>query len=469
MAGQLLRRVRELLRRVREWVGWLLRAWFGDFEKEELKKYLFLGVIFSFIIGTYWTLRPMKDSLFIAMIIGYGKTEGRDIFLAMAKVVSLCLLFPVIIVYGKLVDRLKKTDLFYVLGAVYIVSLIGWSLFFAHPTWGLANTVASPWRLSGWFWYVFVESFGSLVVALFWAYVTDISTAKSSKRGFALIVMIGQIGGFIFPRYLPRLPELLQTSTAPVVAICGALVALIVFLYWMFTRVTPKEQLKGYEAAKKEKEEKEPGLMEGLRLMLSHKYLLGIFGILAFFEFITTVIDFNFKAMARVSFLNPEAATVYLGQYASWVNGVAFLCLFFGINNIQRLLGLRAALCLVPVIIGIAVFTFKMNPALDVLFYLMVGAKAINYALNGPSLKQLYVPTSEGVKYKSQAWIETFGSRSSKATASFANMTKGALGFPLYLSLAVYASLGLVAAWFFIALFLARTYNKAVDRKEVVC
>ena len=260
----------------------------------------------------------------------------------------------------------------------------------------------------------------------------------------------------------------------PILDICGLFILLAALLMWVFFKVTPKDQLIGYqekqETKKEEKEEKEkPGLLEGLKLMLSNSYLLGIFGILAFFEFIVTVIDFNFKAMAFAHFTDAAQASEYFASYASSVNLVAFLCLFFGINNIQRILGIRTALCMVPLIIGCAVFMFKVNPTLNILFYLMVGAKAINYALNGPSIKQLYIPITEDVKYKSQAWIETFGSRSAKASASFANLTKGFFGFNLYLSLAVYFSLGLVGVWFFVAMYLANTYNKAVKDKTVIC
>ena len=51
----------------------------------------------------------------------------------------------------------------------------------------------------------------------------------------------------------------------------------------------------------------------------------------------------------------------------------------------------------------------------------MVASKAINYALNSPSMKQLYIPTTKDVRYKSQAWIESFGSRGSKAAGSGIN------------------------------------------------
>jgi len=452
----------------------LLKKWYGDFSKEELKKYLFLGFIFALIIGVYWTLRPMKDTIFCNMIIGFSKCAGREsreVFLAWAKVVSLLVLFPVVIGYSKLVDKFKKYHLLYVLGIIYTVLMFIFAIFFANPKWGLANTMASPTRLSGWVWYTFVESFGSLVIALFWAFVVDISTEKSAKRSFSLIVMIGQLGGILMPRYLNKIPRLLGTSNAAVVAICGFVILFITLMVKLFIRVTPKHQLEGYKAETEKMKEhaKEPGLMEGLKLLLSHKYLLGIFAIGAFFEFIVTVIDFNFKAMTFATFRHVSEATEYLGAYASAVNLVAFLFLLFGINNIQRWLGLTIALALVPIIMAVAVLTFKMYPVLNVLFYLVIAAKAVNYALNGPALKQLYIPTTEDVRYKAQAWIETFGSRTAKAGGSFANLTKSALGFPLYLTLTVYLSFGLLAAWFFIAIFLAKKCNKAINERTFVC
>ena len=63
-----------------------LKAWFGDFHKEELKKFLKLGAIFALVIGVYWTLRPLKDSIFSSIV---GVT-----YQPMAKWVSLIVLFP---------------------------------------------------------------------------------------------------------------------------------------------------------------------------------------------------------------------------------------------------------------------------------------------------------------------------------------------------------------------------------------
>ena len=57
----------------------------------------------------------------------------------------------------------------------------------------------------------------------------------------------------------------------------------------------------------------------------------------------------------------------------------------------------------------------KLNPDwLGAALVIMVLSKAVNYALNKPVLKQLYIPTTKETKYKAQAWIEMFGSSGSK-------------------------------------------------------
>jgi AAA family ATP:ADP antiporter len=107
----------------------------------------------------------------------------------------------------------------------------------------------------------------------------------------------------------------------------------------------------------------------------------------------------------------------------------------------------------------------------------MVGSKAINYALNGPTLKQLYIPTTPDVKFKAQAWIETFGSRSSKQAGSFFNMSLGPLqsalgqaaGRSFYITLSGVVCFPLLALWLIIALFLGRSFKQALNNNTVVC
>lgn len=449
----------------------LLKAWFGDFTKEELKKFLFLGFIFAFVIGVYWTLRPLKDSIFMSMV--HSDYIGR------AKILSVILLLPLVIVYSKLLEKFPRYHMFYLLGAIYSISTIAFGLLFMHPTIGIPNAVVDPSRVIAWIWYVFVESYGSLMVALFWSFATDTSTVDSAKKGFGLVVMIGQLGSILGPWLLGPLGKTYFNNSAPVVVICGVLILFIILLISIFMKTTPKDQLVGFHGKNEAQVEKEqePGFFEGLKLMFSQPYLLSIFGIIAIYEIIITIIDFHFKGMVYTSFADEASRAFYLKDYAVWVNIVSFLCLFFGISNIQRRMGLTVSLAIMPIIVAIMMVLFNTYPNLNVLMYIMVAAKAINYALNSPSQKQLYVPTTQDVKYKAQAWIETFGSRGAKATSggyndmlkSFKGWFGPQAGIVWHIAIGTYVSFGLIALWFFVALYLGRTYKKAVDQNKVIC
>ncbi len=459
-----------------------LKAWYGDFSREELKKFLFLGSIFSLLVGVYWTLRVFKDTFFQEMI--------GAAYQPYAKWVSLLVMFPLVIAYSKIVERLSREKMFYFLAFVYGSVILLYAYLFLDPTIGLDNKVMSTGRILGWTWYVFVESFGSLLLgALFWAFATDITAPESAKRGFSLVVMIGQIGGILLPM-MGRIPQKYNIHVAYMVAVCGILVYAIIPLVKLFLYSVSREQLKGYEQKGHEhQDEVEPGFLEGLRLMISEKYLLGIFAISFFYELIITVIDYYFKYLVAANIPDIAARSAYTSIYASWVNAVTLLCLVLGISNIQRRLGLAVSLGLMPFLIGAAVFMFATNASIDLLLWLMVASKAINYALNGPSLKQLYVPTTKEARYKSQAWIESFGSRGSKGGGSGLNMLHkkfqvwfnganwnsipvlSALDYGSFYHILLCSGLfsSILVFWFFIAMYLAKTYNAAVKDCVLMC
>ncbi len=467
----------------------LFRASFGDFDEEELKKFLLLGLIFGVIIGLYWTLRPMKDALFQDIVGGESQPY--------AKMLSLLVVFPLVMAYSKLVEKLPRHVLFYALSISYGVVTLLFAWFMFDPVIGLANVKADPSRILGWAWYVFVESFGSLFVALFWAYATDITTAESGKKGFSVVVLIGQMGGVLAPYTLTKIPTYFGVSNAYVVLLTGLLTFLIIPLVMLFRANVAPEQMVGYVEKGHEQTEAEPGFFEGLVLMLKEPYLLGILGVITFYEVIVTVFDYYFKMMVQAQVLDKAVKLAYLGSYAYYANLATFLCLLFGISNIQRRLGLTTSLTLMPIVVGAAVFVFRIYPRLEPFFWLMVASKAINYALNSPAMKQLYIPTTKDVRYKSQAWIDSFGSRGSKAAGSYlnsyhsdlvikngpewgtagklneyakTNMFKGAdKGTMLHMAVSSYIFFGIIALWIVVALYLGRTYQKAVDANKVVC
>lgn len=449
----------------------LLKRYYGDFSAGELRKYIFLGIIFALIVGLMWALMPLRDTLFCQSIIGFGQCQGRQLregYLAFAKVFSLLMMIPSLLAYNKLLSRIRKKSILPALCGIYALMLI----FFSFLISGVQPLEPSPWHISGWLWYALIESYNVFMVSAFWAFVIDISPEQSARRGFGIVMMIGQLGGIFLPPLINKLPILYALSIGGVLTVIALMLMVVMGLITLFVRTTPPALLQGYQHASLEtsfEHKNDADIWQGIRMILAHRYLLGILALSFTFECVVNSMDFNFKTMVFAAYPNAILAGEYLAYYASLMSLTTFALLLVGVNNISRLFGLQSAFITVFIAMAATIITFAGYPSLPVLFVLLIMAKALNFSLNTPSIKQLYIPTNENARYKSQAWIETLGIGSAKTAASSLAFAKGSLEFSWFIILTCSWSLGLLTAWLIVALALARAHDTAIARKEFIC
>lgn len=449
-------------------VKYFTSTW-SDFQsKEERKKFSILSLLFGLTIGAYWLLRPLKDGCFLTMV-------GSD-YQPKAKILSMFVVIPLVMIYESLVSNFKRNQVLYGLSIFYAIGTAIFAALICHPTLGMGNTVSSPDRYLGWAFYLFVESFGSIMIMLFWSFVSETTTPDSAKRGYSLIALGAQIGGVLGPlmgqMVMPEesMHDAVNGSGLAAV-LCAIAIGIIPFIVYYFMKNVSKEQLQGFKAdEKKAPLEGKPkaGFFEGLQLLVTKPYLLGIFVVVSFYEIVVTFLDFQFKTLAKGSYQG-DALTAYLFKYAIYTNGVAFLCIMLGAGKIGNKLGLGKTLLLLPTLIAIAVVTLNMHPLLNIAFMIMVFSKGVNYALNQPAKEQLYIPTTKDSKYRAKAWIDGFGSRFSKGLGSVVNDSKNYLGAELFPLIILTTSFGLIGIWVFAALFLGRTHAQAIKENRTVC
>ncbi len=435
---------------------------------EERKKFSILAVLFGITIGVYWMLRPLKDSVFLTMV-------GID-YQPMVKILSVIVIVPLVMIYSKLVDRFSRHTLLYGLSLFYAVLSVVFAILILNPTTGITNTVTDPSRVLGWAFYLFVETFGSIMVTLFWSFVADTTTPDSAKRGYATIVLGAQIGGIAGPLAAKFIIPFFGDNGTSYAILAGvvALCFLPVIVYYYMNNVSQKE-MQGFGGDKhkplegqKETPKQKTGFFEGLRLLVTKPYLLGIFIVVSFYEIIVTILDFQFKGLAKASYTG-NSLSAFLTDYAIMTNVVALICVLVGVDKLGRRIGLGKTLMLLPIIVGIAVVTLSVHAILPVAFAIMVLSKGINYALNQPAKEQLYIPTTKETKYKAKAWIDMFGSRFSKGGGSLINSTKKALGANGFIWFSLLTSFGLIAVWLAAAVFLGKTHSKAIREDRPVC
>lgn len=165
---------------------------YGDLPVSEMLRTLCLASTLLFLIGGYWTLRSLKDTIVMAV-------NGVE-YIPIAKMVSVGVIVVVVPLYNGLLDSgMPRHHLFYLIGSVYFGIFSCIAMLLKHPTIGLDNQQMDPYRILGWVSYCTIESFGSIMVSLFWSFANSNFSFKTAKASYGVMVATGQIGSILGP------------------------------------------------------------------------------------------------------------------------------------------------------------------------------------------------------------------------------------------------------------------------------
>ena len=446
-----------------------LRALWGDLTKKELKKFALLSCAITIILGNYWMLRVMKNPIFDDLV-------GMK-FQPYAKMASIAVVAVVILIYSKLVDIFHKHTLFYIICSTYSALFFFLGFATSHPEMFALSTSSPlyplvqwiPGNFIGWLTYFVFES-SSLLMILFWAFVASVTKAESAKKGYAMIVTCIQFGTIAGPAIVTKFAP--KVGSPILVAFGGVLVLIVPFFIKLYMKHFPAEEV----AEDKSKGPKEKtGFFEGIRLIVTKPYVIGIFVVSTIYEIIATILEFQMNMIAKDVFPTRDLFAAFTGKYGMSINTLTLTFALLGTSFFMRKLGLRVCLISYPIAIGVVLLgLLGINyvgathiQLMWALFGSMIAVKGLSYALNNPTKEVMYIPTTKDIKFKAKGWIESFGGRMSKGTgsgvtASFANNLSGLLlfGTPI--------SLGVVGFWIFVANILGKKFNKLQETNTTI-
>ncbi|CAM9610520.1 unnamed protein product [Chrysoparadoxa australica] len=361
---------------------------------------LWLSATLFSIIGGFWLLDSLKDTVLEV-------TLGME-YQPRAKLSSVLVTLLLVVGYNRLVDTVHKHVLFYWIGGCYMLALlvIGFLLLAIE-----GGALQGLRHVAGWASYVVIESYGSLVVAQFWAFVNASVSLDEAKATYGWIIAGGQAGAIVGSTVATMavpIPHLyLMGATTP--AVMAALV-------WGFIGQFPS-LASGKRGGSSDRGSK-PGEMEGLRLVLRHRYVTMLLLVSCLNEVVLTVLDYQMK-LAGVAHVRRERFAALMGHFGQVTNCISLLLSLFGTRYAVSRLGVAHALRIFPVLLISAVVASRLYPSLGVLFSSVALLKGLTYALNEPCKEMLYMVTSDAVKFKAKGWIDVFGSRCAKGVGSF--------------------------------------------------
>ena len=457
----------------------VVRFFYPNIEPSEVKKFSLFGMACFFTLGTYWILRLLKDLLIYQLSfpveLGWANNYGTE-FIPTMKLISWGTIFLAVFVYSRLVDKYKKQQLFYVIGAFYIAIfvLLGVVLFLnhTHGVHAFSWFTFAPWlpmAAAGVIGYLATESFGSLMIALFWSFTISVMTGDEAKRAFPFIIALTQIGTIT-----ASLMVKFQLPGWALLAICTGSICAVFFFIGRIVKILTPEQLedRGEKKAK-------PDVLAGLKLLATKPYLMGVFVVSTFYEIAKTIVDYQMKSQAR--FLPGVNFQDFIGTYGVWTNSLALLMALFGTSVIMKRMGLRFCLILYPAMFGAAMtglyFFYLSGPnpgtLLDATFYVMMLVTATSYAVNNPTKEMMYIPTSKDAKFKTKGFIDMAGNRSAKGAGAVINTNlvvpknyaASLQNLMLYGSL---IGLGIIGLWIMAAIYVGKKNTQLVKDGEII-
>ena len=456
----------------------LIQYFYPDIHKDEIKKVSLLAVAFLFTIGTYWLMRLLKDLVLYKLAfptsLGWSHDTGR-LWIPTVKTLSPIFVLVLVMIYSKLVDLFEKHKLMYVIATFYMIifSAITVILFLKHQhgEMFLGSTLLATSGILG---YLFTESFGSLMVAVFWSFTISASTSDQAKRAFPFIVAAGQFGAIGGSSLMLIKTTIIWPFYATVVVCLGLFIATIHYLI----KTIPAHDLTNNTIHEKPATH---NALSGIKLLLTRPYLIGVLIVSTFYEIAGTIVEYQMNSQASLIF-DDASFKWFKGVYGVCINTLAFLIALLGTSYIIKRFGPRICLLIYPVAFALAlvcmyVYYETMFPTPYMLlwatFGVMLLVKAMSYAVNNPVKEMMYIPTSKDAKFKTKSFIDMFGSRSAKMSGAQIGGWLNVPGNPVLsinnlLVFGTLISLGVIGIWLLAAIFVGTQNQKLVENKEII-
>ncbi len=432
------------------WLRAIFVRQYSDIPREEWPKALLLSAYFFLLIATYWILKPVKRGLLISHfgqsplhLLGYklGGAEAEQV----AKILDMLFAYLAVILFTWLARRMRREQLVLLFAA-------GFSAVFAL----YARALDHPGELTVWTLYILGDMFNTLMIGLFWAYTNDLTTAGTARRTYGVIGLGGVLGGFAGATVVSTLVR--DIGRAPLLLLCivpMAGVALIAVAVRRLDNGTAPAvaavRPRGASAA-----------LEGARMVFQSWYLVSIAGIVASYELVSNVVDFQLAITVENTIPHALAKDAFFATVGQTIGVISVLVQLLLTGFVMQKFGLRAALLFLPVAVALGSMGFLFMPALTFAAAISISDNALNYSINQSAKEALYTPTSAEEKYKAKAFIDMFVQRMAKAGSVMFNLGSAAVAITAVRWLSL-VTLAIIAIWLTMIFAASRGFRRLTE------
>lgn len=440
---------------------WLSRALrpITEVKHGEAVTVLLLTANVFLLLSAYYVIKPLREDLILAM------ASGAEYKSYLSGAIAL-LLFILVPLYGKLVDRLHRIKLVLGVSLAFAAQLL---LFYA------LMAVPSVRPHLGLIFYAWVGVFNVMVVAQFWGYANDLYDKEQGDRLFAVVALGASVGAAVGSKGAKLLIKGLGEPSMLLVA--ALLLCVCAGLYWLVERRETADTQPQAPPSDDAKKDDKGGKKGGFGLVLGYRYLL----LIALFSLVYNWVNSNGEYMLSKLIKDDAAALVKSGKISAdqigsaigaayadfffYVNVAGVLLQTFVVSRLVRWLRLPTAFLFLPVLALGNALIFAFVPIVALAKAGKTAENATDYSLNNTLRQMLWLVTSPDMKYKAKQVVDTFCVRIGDVCSAISVYLAVDL---LHFSVPRFAwvSICLAASWIILAIAIGRLYHGLEERKE---
>jgi len=404
---------------------------------------LILAVNIFSVLTFYSVLKVIRD----ALILTQGGAEVKSYSAAGQAILALAFV-PAYAFVAARVDRMR------------LITIV--TLFFALNLVAFAVLGLSGVQIAIVF-FVWTGLFSLVMVAQFWAFANDVFTPDRGKRLFPL-VGVGQSLGGVAGAYAGVVFSRVSPFSLMLFAAGGLLLPLgLTFL------ANRRERDAGRDAAAAAADAP-VGRRNGFRLVFSDRYLFLIAMLFVVLNLVNTLGGFLLDRLIVEESLRQVAAGLgtdqreivsrLSGGVQLSVNILGFLLQTFAVSRIFKLIGVRGALFILPILALGSYGMITFLPIFAVVRIAKILENSTDYSIQQTTRHALFLPTSREAKYNAKQAIESFFWRAGDLLQAGVVFVGASLAFTISQFAAV--NVVLVLVWLVIVVAIVREHRKLV-------
>ena len=416
-------------------------------DDREVRPMLWATLYYFLVLAAYFVIRPIRDEAGVA-----GGVRNLP-WLFLGTLLGMLLVHPL---FAALVSRLPRNRFIPLTYSFFALNLVVFWVFFQSLT-----QEEGIW-IGRIFW-VWTSVFNLFVVSIFWSLMADLFRPAQASRLFGFVAVGGTLGAAVGSTTTAFLASRITPTHLLLVSAVLLVLAMLAARQLARSACGAKEQ----ETLGSDSVANEPvggGLLDGIRLVLSSKYLLGIVGYMLLYTITATFLYFQQAEIVEMSFTDRAARTVFFARIDVVVNSLTALIQIFFSGRIIRRLGIALSLATLPLVCVLGFAAVGFAPTLVAIAVFQILRRTSNYAIARPCREMLYTVLPRNAKYKAKNFIDTFVYRAGDQVGAWSYAGLGALGFgAAAISL---VALPLAAVWLGIGLWLGRRQTSLADREN---